>query len=154
MTPDTVAIEDNTSPIYLFDLDGTLADIDHRKHLLEQDPVDWGYFYALCPHDKPMPRMIQLYEHLRRSAWVEIWTGRNETVRSETVTWLRRHTAMPDRLCMRPEACRRAAHDLKRKWLAQMLEEQRRRVVLMIEDNPNVVEVFRGLGVQTLLVNQ
>ena len=33
-------------PLYIFDLDGTLADISHRRHLVESAPKRWREFYA------------------------------------------------------------------------------------------------------------
>jgi FMN phosphatase YigB (HAD superfamily) len=32
--------------IYIFDIDGTLADISHRLHFIQQEPKDWRGFYS------------------------------------------------------------------------------------------------------------
>ena len=45
----------NTTPLYIFDLDGTLALIDHRRHFLDDqaDPKRWQKFFAACVDDQP-----------------------------------------------------------------------------------------------------
>ena len=36
------------TPLYIFDLDGTLALIDHRRHLVEGETKDWPAFFRAC----------------------------------------------------------------------------------------------------------
>ncbi len=89
-------------PIYIFDLDGTLALIDHRVHLIERptcphcegeagnpivgggcpvcgdtgkDPAfkpDWRTFFAACINDEPNVPVIRTLNALR-SGGAEIW---------------------------------------------------------------------------------
>ena len=42
-------------PLYIFDLDGTLALTEHRQHILDNkdDPQRWRRFYAACDRDEP-----------------------------------------------------------------------------------------------------
>jgi hypothetical protein len=40
-------------PIYIFDLDGTIAHIDHRKHFIEGERKSWSRFYKACVDDTP-----------------------------------------------------------------------------------------------------
>ena len=43
-------------PLYIFDLDGTIADISHRRHIIESDTRDsgkWRRFYSACDRDAP-----------------------------------------------------------------------------------------------------
>ena len=43
-----------TNDLVIFDLDGTLANADHRQYLIERTPKDWdAYFACLCPKDAP-----------------------------------------------------------------------------------------------------
>ena len=44
----------------IFDLDGTLADIDHRLHFIQNGNKQWDEFYAACPNDGPKPAIIEL----------------------------------------------------------------------------------------------
>lgn len=39
------------TPLYIFDLDGTLALIDHRRHLVERPPCPYCGWKKQCAHD-------------------------------------------------------------------------------------------------------
>lgn len=56
-------------PLYIFDLDGTLADCQHRVPILAEkdDPNRWRRFYAACVDDTPiMPVIGVLHEEWRQ----------------------------------------------------------------------------------------
>jgi len=52
--------------IYIFDLDGTIALIDHRRHLLEtdEDPDKWDKFFDACVDDVPNIPVIFVMQEL------------------------------------------------------------------------------------------
>lgn len=52
------------TPLYIFDLDGTLALIEHRRHFVENGSAKWDEFYAACVDDKPNPAVIEVMEQL------------------------------------------------------------------------------------------
>ena len=78
-------------PLYIFDLDGTLALIEHRRKYVERPrgEQDWKAFYAACVDDRPNCPVIDTMERLRR-AGADIWifSGRSDEVRAQTVKWL------------------------------------------------------------------
>jgi len=88
----------------IFDLDGTMALIEHRKHFVECDKKDqnWDAFYEACDQDLPNPDIIELFRNLTDNTKdpedekdiykVLIFSGRSEAVREKTVQWLSRHT--------------------------------------------------------------
>ena len=103
-------------PLYIFDLDGTLADLQHRKHMLDEkyDNNRWRRFYAACDKDSPIQHVIDTMERLRRFADVWIFSGRSEEVRDKTVAWLTQHTSfmaheLDTALTMRQEGDHRIA---------------------------------------------
>ena len=66
-------------PLYIFDLDGTLALIDHRRHFVEGPDKDWRSFFAACVDDAPNMPVIRTLQALRKSgAEVWIWSGRSD----------------------------------------------------------------------------
>lgn len=81
-------------PLYIFDLDGTLALIEHRRHHLEAtDREKWRRFYADCDRDQPNEAVISVLDCLRRTGadcW--IFSGRSDEVRDKTITWLGKYT--------------------------------------------------------------
>jgi hypothetical protein len=74
----------------IFDLDGTLALIDHRVHFLNREKKDWRAFYAACDRDQPCHPIIRTMLALYTTgADVEIWTGRSMEVFDKTKPGLR-----------------------------------------------------------------
>lgn len=146
-------------PLYIFDLDGTLALIDHRRHFVERERgrQDWKGFYAACINDKPNLAVIRVMESLRRFADVWIFSGRSDEVREQTVVWLLNNTSFSrsdfdlafgcqDILTMRQEGDYTPDDVLKRQWLDTMLTEDRRRLLAVFEDRDRVVEMWRSAG--------
>lgn len=143
-------------PLYIFDLDGTLADISHRLHFIRRpkgEHPDWDGFFAACAEDKPLwPAISTLHALLKSGSDVRIWTGRSAVVMNETVAWLQRVIGDefdPDELelCMRLDGDRRPDWALKKGWLESLPEFDRRRLVAVFEDRDSVVRMWRESGV-------
>jgi len=142
------------SPLYIFDLDGTLALIEHRRHMLDApDREKWRRFYAACDKDAPNEPVISTMERLRLSSDVWIFSGRSDEVRDKTVAWLAQHTSFLTHELQGPMLTMRAAGDytaddvLKRQWLDAMLVDDRRRLVAAFDDRDRVVAMWRDAGV-------
>lgn len=142
-------------PLYIFDLDGTLALIDHRRHFVERErgEQDWPAFYAACDRDTPNAPVIQTLNRLR-SAGAEVWifSGRSDEVREKTVAWIAEHTTfmsweLDTALVMRQAGDYTADDSLKRKWLDFMLPCDRRRLVAVFDDRDRVVQMWRDEGI-------
>ena len=144
-------------PLYIFDVDGTVALIDHRRHLLEgDDPDKWRKFYAACDKDLPNTPVIETLERLWESG-ADIWffSGRSSEVRGKTVDWLSEHTSfacqsqhyMDTTLVMRELGDTTADDDLKRSWYEGMLDIDKERLVAVFDDRKRVVDMWRSLGV-------
>lgn len=141
-------------PLYIFDLDGTLADCAHRKHFLDykEDAARWRKFYSACDKDAPIVHAIATMERLRHFADVWIFSGRSEEVRDKTVSWLTEHTSfmtydLDTALVMRQEGDHRADDIVKSEWLDGMLQDDRRRLVATFDDRDRVVAMWRTAGV-------
>lgn len=147
-------------PLYIFDLDGTLALISHRRHFVdrENNKKDWKGFYAACDKDQPNEPVLKVMESLRCFADVWIFSGRSDEVRSQTVEWLVKHTSFAssdfdsafgtqDVLTMRSEGDYTPDDVLKRQWLDSMLYEDRGRLVAIFDDRDRVVKMWRDSGV-------
>lgn len=150
-------------PIYIFDLDGTLALIDHRRHHVEGvGKKDWRAFFAACVDDAPNTPVIGVMSALihcqQRFNRPEIWifSGRSDEVATVTIEWLRAHTywepALGDRLRMRAEGNYTPDHALKKQWLDEMTQSERDRLVCVFDDRKQVVDMWRANGVTCLQV--
>lgn len=105
--------------IALFDLDGTLALIEHRFPLIECKPRQWDAFFAACVHDAPNWPLIFIARALSQAGFeVIIATGRSDAVRGQTEGWLGRHDVPFEQLLMRAQGDHQPDHRLKRGWIA------------------------------------
>lgn len=137
------------TPLYIFDLDGTLALCEHRLHHIQKTPKDWRAFFAACGEDKPCRGLIDIAHTLARGgAEIRIWTGRSDEVREETVAWLGRHQVPFGELRMRPAKDHSQDDDLKLEWLRELfLTPASERLAGAFEDRTRVVEMWREHGV-------
>jgi hypothetical protein len=142
--------------IYIFDLDGTLADCTHRLPLLDSNDKDkWENFYAACNKDVPIISVITTLLKLNISSEIWIWTGRSEEVRLQTIQWLLKYLWIIDELPvlrMRSVGDHRPDDVLKQEWLDSVPADMRGRIVGVFEDRQRVVDMWRRNGVQCFQV--
>jgi phosphoglycolate phosphatase-like HAD superfamily hydrolase len=141
----------------VFDLDGTLANIDHRRHLVSKDRRDpqWQEFFQRCVDDTPIRHMVQVFWALMMSDddhRIEIWSGRSDEVLRETREWLLNHvtanTGMLTR--MRPAVNTEPDDVLKESWLRALPPDERPELVF--DDRDKVVAMWRRNGIPCLQV--
>jgi phosphoglycolate phosphatase-like HAD superfamily hydrolase len=138
-------------PIVIFDLDGTLADVTHRRHLLDEEGVDddtrWSNFYLAYTRDTPNIKLIEIFHILKRQGVeVWIWSGRSDEVKSQTLAWLAMHDIHFDLFMMRDHKDFRPDVEIKREWLNNMLTEDRDRILCFFDDRDSVVDLWRSQG--------
>lgn len=141
-------------PLYIFDLDGTIANIQHRVHLLSTDsPTRWNKFYDACDKDTPNDPVVRTM-HMLLAQGAEIWvfSGRSDRVQRKTILWLMQNTLLPpstiyDILVMRPEGDHRPDDELKQVFVDNMLHEDRDRLVAVFDDRKRVVDMWRKNGI-------
>lgn len=136
--------------LVLFDLDGTLALVEHRFHFIEGRKKDWRGYFAACVDDPPNAPLITIFHALRafgRTIWIV--TGRSDEVRSETEAWLAAHDIVPDRLIMRRSGDFRPDNVLKRSWLTDG-SIPKARVAMVFDDRDKVVAMWRKEGLVCL----
>ena len=130
----------------IFDLDGTLADINHRVHYVRNGNRDWDSFFSACTSDLfNTPVAEALWAHLRAGHHVEIWSGRSDVVERETREWLADNGIDPRLLTrMRPAGDYTPDVDLKRSWLHELHPDER--PDLVYDDRQRVVDMWRDEG--------
>ncbi len=135
----------------LFDLDGTLADINHRRKFLEGSNPDWKSFNQLMGDDVPNTPIVSLYKTLCSSEQYEviILTGRNEESRAVTEQWFAWNEIPFKRLIMRPDNDFRADHIIKEEMLQSLISEGKE-VLFVVDDRQQVVDMWRRNGITCL----
>ncbi len=131
----------------VFDLDGTLANTDHRAHFLEQREYkdkDWRGFYAACDRDTPCAPIVRtMLSLIATGAEVEIWSGRSDEVADKTMVWLAAQGIPNIRVRLRAAKDHRPDTVLKKEWLS----EASRKPDLIFEDRASVVTMWREQGI-------
>lgn len=136
--------------IVIFDLDGTLCDIKHRRVFVENGNKDWDSFYKHCVNDLPKPQIIKIFNLLQSDGnTMVIFSGRSDVVRKETYQWLRKHSIKPDILIMREDGDYTPDDELKRKWLNIINKSD---IVCVFDDRNRVVNMWREEGLTCLQV--
>lgn len=139
--------------IYLFDLDGTLANLEHRLHHITGDTKDWDAFYDACDGDDPITHNLILAKRIHEGGG-EIWvvTGRSDQVFDKTVEWLDRYIGCVSMLWMRKQGDHRPDYKVKREIIESLPEIMRNRIQMAFEDRTQVVEMYRDMGIPCLQV--
>ena len=140
--------------IVISDLDGVIADITHRKHLLDQKDINWETFEMRSRMDPPKKEIIWLLNMLyHRGTQVYIFTGRSEGekggIRELTVDWLERRKVKYNKLFMRPFGDRRPDFVLKREWLKTIPRQQ---VLFALDDRYQNILMYNRMNIETLFV--
>lgn len=135
----------------VFDLDGTLADVEHRRGLLSAEKPDWRLFNELMADDGPNDPVVSLYKTLWETARYNmvITTGRAERYRKTTELWLKQNEIPFSRIFMRRDGDFRADHLIKYEFLVEM-RAMGWRVLFSVDDRQQVVEMWRRNGVTCL----
>lgn len=149
-------------PLYIFDLDGTLALIEHRRHFVEREQKDWPAFFAACVDDVPNTPVIRTLQALRSSgAEIWIWSGRSDEVKAQTVEWLCKHGCFgrstgflpawpfgaPERFRMRKAGDHQPDVKLKSTWLSEIEPPEYARLTAVFDDRASVVKMWRDAGI-------
>ncbi len=135
----------------IFDIDGTLADIEHRRGFLDGLRPDWRRFNAAMGDDTPNLPIANLYKVLWKSGVydLQIVTGRNEAFRKVTETWLTWNEIPFNRVLMRADKDQRPDNIIKGEILEQLRAEDRD-IAFAVDDRQQVVDMWRANGVTCL----
>jgi hypothetical protein len=129
----------------IFDLDGTLALIEHRRHFIQGGRRHWPAFFRACVDDEPNRPIIAMHQELSAAGHrVEIWSGRSDEVRAETDAWLGKHVGQGVTATrMRPEKDYQPDIALKEGWLREEASPPN----VVFDDRQGVVEMWRRNGI-------
>lgn len=133
----------------LVDLDGTLADIEHRRHFVMRDRPDWDAFYSGCDGDSLNVWCAELMAAMRSMGYhVYIVSARRNTEKSKTLRWLAQHKIQYDELYLLREGSDSTEDTtLKKAFLDQYGRE---RILFVVDDRQKVVDMWRAEGLVCL----
>lgn len=140
----------------IVDLDGTLADVEHRIHHLAGEP-DWNAFHADMENDPVIEGVAELVRLLKAGAPADdpiavlAVTARHDDPRHEATTraWLELANVPFDRLYMRRDADARPDVIIKAEILDRILEDGYL-PQWALDDRPDIIAMWRTHGITAL----
>lgn len=144
--------------VWVFDIDGTLADNDHRQHFLD-GKKDWDAFFAIQHLDEPYQAVLDVLHALALDGHkVIVVTARDARFRDETLEWLNKHIGyefLDEDLYMRPLGHRGNDDVLKVDIIKQWLvDHPGYKVGAIFDDRHRIIDAFRKEGWYTFECNQ
>ena len=156
----------------IFDLDGTLANIDARRaKSLSNDKMDWDVFFdpENIQLDKPNKPVIKMAQLLAEDGFkIVIFSGRNDRSFFTTKSWLSLNRVPFDLLVMRPDKFQLDSWPIAKgnpatKEMRFMPDEILKKemldtfinideVFLVVDDRDKVVKMWRDLGLTCMQV--
>jgi hydroxymethylpyrimidine pyrophosphatase-like HAD family hydrolase len=136
--------------VVVFDIDGTLADITHRRQYVATKPKNWVAFNAGMIHDTPHWDVVEVLSLYAFNYPIVLCSGRGEETRLVTETWLRDQLTLVkgenyEELYMRPHKDHRPDDIIKEELLDRMLSEGYEPHVVF-DDRDRVVAMWRRRG--------
>lgn len=136
----------------IFDIDGTLMNIEHRKKFVEQRPKDWDSFRELTKDDVPNLDVFAIAKALQSQGHnILIASGRNKSQRAITLMQLMAQKLVFRDLKMRSDKDFRPDTEVK----SDMLDKFRAEgwdPVLVFDDRTSVVNMWRDRGLRAVQV--
>ena len=141
----------------IFDLDGTLADIEDRRQLCtkENGKMDWNRFFdpENIKLDKPNMPVIMMAQALDAMGYkIAIFSGRSARTEDATKDWLHKQDIKFDILKMRPERNFMPDEQLKLKWFVEKFSTLENNVKAVFDDRQKVVDMWRDIGLTCMQV--
>lgn len=140
---------------YIFDLDGTICDVRHRRQYVATKPRNWDAWNAGLVNDKPHKSVLGIVQSLTYYYPVIIVSGRSDDYREKTEEWLKKNGVEYNKLYMRKYKDHRddsvvkaeIADEIEKEYNILGVFDDRQRVVNMwIERGVWVFDVGQGKG--------
>lgn len=137
----------------IVDIDGTLADISHRRHFVATKPKNWAAFEKLAHLDKPFDHIVEVVRMMYSFDWkVLIVSGRGEQQRDVTEKWLEDNDVRYHELYMRPKLDYRA-DDIVKSEILDTIIATGFEPTLVLDDRDRVLAMWRRRGLKAVQVN-
>lgn len=150
--------------VVLCDLDGTLCDIEHRRHHVQGEKKNWNAFFEDVSKDSMrLDVFAMLSEYAKEGKKIIFVSARPERCRKDTEQWLAErmiflsHDRSYDQiesllkyeaLLMRPDGDSRQDTIVKKQMLDKYLNKEW--IHAVIDDRPCVIRMWREEGLNTI----
>ena len=137
----------------IFDVDGTLMDIEHRRHFVVQRPKDFDSFRAATKDDTPKNDIFAIAKALKATGHrIIISSGRNKSQMDITVEQINRNGLEFDAIFMRSDQDWRQDFIVKEGMLKKM-QDAGFDPTMAFDDRQQVVDMWRRHGLTVMQVD-
>jgi len=139
--------------IVIFDIDGTLANINHRRAFVQSRPKNWPAFNRGMVNDTVYEDILWLYSMFesRDDTIMLIASGRGSENRATTEKWLADNKITYEKLYMRPAKDSRQDYIIKQELLEQIRKDFGE-PFMVFDDRTQVVDMWRRHGIRCMQV--
>jgi predicted kinase len=135
--------------IIICDIDGTVADCEHRRHFLTDGPKkDWDGFFDAMKDDTIREGVLQLLTLTYKDHPVVMVSGRPDNYRDITENWLKDNNVPYRYLLMRRAGDFRPDTIVKEEILMKYFNKDD--IEMIIDDRPSVISMWRRNGLPVI----
>ena len=131
----------------IFDVDGTIADVEHRRHFVSGGNKDWSSFRKETVNDTPVEWVCDIAKRfIAQGDEVAFFSARNESEREVTEKQISEWIGDNHKgVFLRPDGDFRPDDEFKSD-LADQFEELGGKIDLVFDDRNKVVDMWRQRG--------
>jgi len=134
----------------IVDIDGTLANIEHRRHFVQGDKKDWKSFFESMIEDTVNGWCARLMGAMANTCHnILLVSGRSGEYREFTKDWLATNSIYYDELWMREEGDCRPDVEIKKEIYHYNIKDKYE-VLFVVDDRQRVVNMWREIGLVCL----
>ena len=133
---------------YIFDVDGTLANVDQYLHFVRGSNRDYDAFHGASINALPNTEVVEMLNNaVADQHSILVVTSRKEKYRGLTSMWLAKNNIRSHGLFMRADDDNRPDYEAKKDMLYKISTLWD--VVHAVDDNPNVIKLWQDHNIPT-----
>lgn len=137
----------------IIDIDGTLANIDHRLHHMKKAKKDWAAFNREIVNDSINNWCLQIVDKFHYTHEIILCSGREDRYRNETLAFLKKYNVPYSLLLMRNRNDFRKDCIIK-EIIYEFEIKARANILFAVDDRKQVVDLWRKHGLVCLACHE
>lgn len=131
----------------IFDLDGTICDVAHRRQFVATKPRNWDAWNKGLVNDTPIPAVKFVYQALRHQYESDliIVSGRSDDYKEQTIKWLTDNEIFYDEIYMRKYKDHRDDSIVKGEIADEI--QKTHNIICVFDDRKRVVDMWINRGI-------
>lgn len=141
--------------VVLCDIDGTIANLDHRLHYVKGETKDWKSFFAEIHNDTVRQDVArQLVDLYNQGKTIIFMSARPDNYKEETLKWLSdNYLSFAYTLIMRNASDKRPDTEVKRDMMESFFPD-REVIHTIFDDRPSIIRLWQEMGLNVVDVGK